>query len=68
MHHAMYQENTACSRDMDEKEMRYIVSTGFTPSILVEVACDSCNWSPTCKECLALHKSEYAKAHGLISR
>ena len=45
MHHALYQELIPCQKDGDEKEIRYIVSTGITPAILVEVACDGCNWT-----------------------
>ena len=68
MHHTLNQEPRLCARDGDEKDIRYIVSTGITPAILVEVSCDSCNWSATCKECLATSKSDYAKAHKLVSR
>ena len=68
MHHAMYQEIVSCRRDGDEKEIRHIVSTGITPAILVETACDFCNWSSECKECLAESKTKYAKANSLISR
>ena len=68
MHHAMYHEKSTCQRDGDEKEIRYIVSTGITPAILVEVACEFCNWSTDCKECLTRNKSEYARANSLISR
>ena len=68
MHHAMYQETVACNMYGGEEDIRYIVSTGITPAILVEVACDSCNWTNVCKECLARHKSEYAKEHSLITR
>lgn len=68
MHHALYQELIPCQKDGDEKEIRYIVSTGITPAILVEVACDGCNWTNICKECLARNKREYAKAHSLITR
>ena len=68
MHHTLTEEPRLCVRDGDEKGIRYLVSTGITPAILVEVSCDSCNWTTTCKECLAASKSEYAKAHKLISR
>ena len=68
MHHTLTEEPRLCVRDGDEKGIRYLVSTGITPAILVEVTCDSCNWTAPCKECLAASKSEYAKAHKLISR
>ena len=68
MHHALYQEQRPCERDGDTKEIRYIVSTGITPAILLETACDSCNWSQICKDCLAASKANYAKENKLITR
>ena len=68
MHHALYQEPTHCERDGDEKELNYIVSTGITPAILVEISCESCNWTNVCKSCLATSKQTYAKSHKLITR
>lgn len=68
MHHALYQEPIRCERDGDEKELNYIVSTGITPAILVEISCESCNWTDICKSCLKSSKTAYAQAHKLITR
>ena len=68
MHHILTEEPRICERDGDEKGIRYLMSTGITPAILIEVSCDSCNWSAACTACLSTSKSDYAREHKLVSR